>query len=346
MGRMIIDTEFNSAADIPAKLCVDGARRAERSGFGAVWKGESNSRDPLVLLTQMAAMTGSIDLGTAIYHVFGRSPVTMAIQAATFNELNDGRLIVGLGVGTPVIANWHGGGFERPLRQMIEYIDILRAAYAGEKVPDFEGDFFSTSGGFKLAFQPTHPLRIMVAGLGPQMARLAGRLSDGIIINMANPPMIAEIAENFREGAREAGRDPSKLDIIAKVRVCIHPDPAVARGRLKRVLTFYALQKGYAEMLRKMGWGEVIDTVQAKYQAEGFHAARREIPDEMVDDVPMYASSDLGGLKARLNAYAEAGSTRCNVPYVPAGEDLSGEIEHFLDEMAGVIKEGDLGLGL
>src|SRR5262245_30657048 len=162
----------------------------------------------MVLLSAMAARTTTLDLGTAIYHVFGRSPVTLGVQAATFNDLSDGRLILGLGVGNPVIAAWHGEKFDRPLRLMREYVEILRAVYSGERVPDYEGDFFSTSSAFKLAFQPSdHPLRLWVAGLGPQMARLAGKLSDGIVTNIATPPIIEMIAEHAREGAREAGRD-------------------------------------------------------------------------------------------------------------------------------------------
>jgi alkanesulfonate monooxygenase SsuD/methylene tetrahydromethanopterin reductase-like flavin-dependent oxidoreductase (luciferase family) len=329
---MIIDTEFNSAAQIPMKICVDAAVMAERQGFGCVWKGESNSRDPLVLLSAMAARTSTLDLGTAIYHVYGRSPVTLALQAAALNEFSDGRLILGLGVGNPIIAAWHGDTFDRPLRRLREYVEILRAAYSGERVPDYAGDFYSTSNGFKLAFDPpAQPLRLWIAALGPQMARLAGRLGDGIIINIANPPMIKEIVENFRDGARQAGRDPDALDVVTKMRVSLDEDPARARWALKKVLTFYALQAGYSDMLRQMGWSEVVDRVQALHKTEGFSAARKALPDEMVDDVPMYAASDMEALPQKLAGYEDAGSTRCVVAYVPSGEDLWGEIRHFLE---------------
>src|SRR5262249_43917900 len=115
---MIIDTEFNSAAQVPSRICVAAAGIAERRGFGCVGKGESNSRDPMVLLSAMAATTTTIDLGTAIYHLYGRSPVTLGIQAATFNEYSNGRLILGLGVANPVIADWHGGSFDRPIARL------------------------------------------------------------------------------------------------------------------------------------------------------------------------------------------------------------------------------------
>lgn len=329
---MIIDTEFNSAAQIPSKICLDAAVLAERQGFGCVWKGESNSRDPMVLLSAMAARTTTLDLGTAIYHIFGRSPVTLGFQAATFNELSDGRLILGLGVGNPVIAAWHGDKFERPLRRMREYVEIVRAVYSGEKVPDYDGDFYSTSSAFKLAFRPPDaPLRLWIAGLGPQMAKLAGKLSDGIVINIANPPIIREIVEHAREGAREAGRDPNALEVVSKVRVSLAEDADKARWALKKVLTFYSLQRGYSDVLCQMGFEPVVRKVQETHKTDGFAAARKLIPDEMFDVVPMYSGSDLSGLPSRLNEYAEAGSTRCVVAYVPSGDDLRGELENYLN---------------
>jgi len=328
---VIIDTEFNSAAQIPSKICLDAAVLAEKQGFGCVWKGESNSRDPMVLLSGMAARTTTLDLGTAIYHVYGRSPVTLAFQAATFNEMSDGRLILGLGVGNPVIAAWHGQEFDRPLRRMREYVEILRAAYSGEKVPDHVGDFYSTSSAFKLAFRPPEaPLRVWIAGLGPQMAKLAGKLSDGIIINIANPPIIREIVEHAREGAREAGRDPDALEVVSKIRVSLAEDADEARWALKKVLTFYSLQRGYSEVLCRMGFEPIVRKVQETHKAENFAAARKLIPDEMFDVVPMYAGSDLAGLPARLREYEEAGSTRCVVAYVPSGQDLWGELQRYL----------------
>jgi alkanesulfonate monooxygenase SsuD/methylene tetrahydromethanopterin reductase-like flavin-dependent oxidoreductase (luciferase family) len=339
---VIIDTEFNSAAQIPSDICLRAAVAAERRGFGCVWKGESNSRDPLVLLSAMAALTSELKLGTAIYHVFGRSPVTMGIQAATFNELSGGRLLLGLGVGNGIISGWHGQEFSRPVRLAREYIEIVRAVYSGERVPDINGDFFSTRGGFRLAFKPPQePLEIWLAGLGPQLARLAGKFCGGVMINMANGEMISEIAENVRVGAKEAGRDPDDIQIVSKIRVSLHEDVSRARWALKKVLTFYSLQQGYSQMLHRMGWGDVVDTIQLKYRTEGFAAARRSIPDEMIDGVPMYAGTDLSGLPAKLASHAAAGVTRCNVAYVPADDSRQWqEIDNFLTLAGSVIGEG------
>ena len=337
---MIIDTEFNSAAQIPSGICIDSAVAAEQRGFGAVWKGESNSRDPMVLLTAMAMRTSSLRLGTAIHHLYARSPVAMAIQAATFNEVSGGRLILGLGVGNPIIAAWHGQEFSRPLARLREYIEIMRAAYSGERVPDRAGDFYGAGRGFKLTFTPPHPLEVWIAGLGPQMSRLAGRLGDGIVINIANPPIIKEIVDRAKAGAREAGRDPEALQAVSKMRVSLHEDVTVARSALKKVLTFYSLQDGYGEVLTQMGFGDVVTTVREKHRAEGFSAARAQIPDEMLDVVPMYAGTDLSGLPARLAEYEQAGSTRCVVAYVPSGGDLRGEVMSFVEQVSALLIKG------
>ncbi len=339
---MIIDTEFNSAAQIPSAVCLRAAVEAEKHGFGCVWKGESNSRDPMVLLSAMAALTNDVRLGTAIYHVFGRSPVTLGIQAATFNEMSGGRLLLGLGVGNRIIAGWHGEEFTRPLALAREYIEIVRAVYSGEKLPDIGGDFFSTRGGFKLSFTPPEaPLEILLAGLGPQMAKLAGKLCGGVMINMADGPMIEEIVGNVREGAREAGRNPADIQVVSKIRVCLHEDIDQARWALKKVLTFYSLQQGYSDMLRRMGWGEVVDTIKTKHKTEGFAAARRSIPDEMVDSVPMYAGTDLSGLPAKLASHQNAGVSRCNVAYVPADDNRQWEeIERFVGLAGALIAQG------
>jgi probable F420-dependent oxidoreductase len=330
-GEVIFDTEFNSAAQVPMKICVRGAELAEERGFGCVWKGESNSRDPMVLLSAYAARTTRIELGTAIYHVYGRSPITLAIQAAALNELSDGRFIFGLGVGNPIIAAWHGNTYSRPLRRMREYIEIVRAAYAGERV-NYEGEFFSCSKSFRLAFEPPpYPLRIWMAALGPQMCKLAGKIADGVMINMANPDRVRQIISWAREGAVSAGRDPDQLEIIPKIRVALHEDGQLAQRALKKVLAFYSLQEGYGQMLCDMGYPDEVARAREAHRAGGFRAAWDQVPDHMLERVPMFAGDTLTGLDERLKEFEQAGATRLVVAFVPAGDDLMGEITRFIE---------------
>src|SRR3989338_3114513 len=114
---MIYDVEINSAAHYPAAEVPGLVALAEQVGFGAFWKCESNSTDPLILLSAVASRTKTIKLGTAIYHIYGRSPVTLGVQSATLQDLSGGRLLLGLGVANKAIAGWHGGVFDRPLKR-------------------------------------------------------------------------------------------------------------------------------------------------------------------------------------------------------------------------------------
>src|SRR5262252_9406185 len=155
---MIYDVEINSAAHYPAAGVVDLIVLAEQVGFGAFWKGESNSTDPLIMLSGVASRTKSIKLGTAIYHIYGRSAVTLGIQAATLQDLSGGRLLLGLGVANKAIAGWHGGVFDRPLKRAREYIDVVRKVAAGERV-EYEGEVYSTTQPglptFQLSWKPS-----------------------------------------------------------------------------------------------------------------------------------------------------------------------------------------------
>lgn len=328
---MIFDTEFNSAAQVPARIAVEAAVLAEERGFGCVWKGESNSRDPLVLLSAYAAQTSRLELGTAIYHMYGRSPVTLGIQAATINEYSGGRLLLGLGVANPTIAAWHGDTYTKPLRRIREYVEILRAAYAGERV-EYEGEFYKSTQGFKLAFEPPpYPLSVWLAALGEPMCKMAGRIADGVVINMADPARVRVIGDWCRESARAAGRDADSFQVATKLRVALHPDPEVARATLKKVLTFYALQNGYGQMLTAMGLGDEVDAIRAAHASGGFRAARAAVSDRLFDSVPMFAGSSMDGLAERLRAYEEAGVTRMIVAFVPVTDDYRGEIERFVE---------------
>lgn len=337
---MEYDVEFNSGAFYPAAGTVELAQIAEERGFGAVWKGESNSTDPLVLLSAMAARTRTIKLGTAIYHIYGRSPVTLGIQAATLNDLSGGRLLLGLGVANQPIASWHGGTFDRPIRRIREYAEIVRKVASGERV-EYQGEIYRTTP-FKLSWRPSFPeIRVYFAGLGAQMTRLAGRVADGVVVNMANPPMIREIVKRVRSGAAEAGRDSTGLEYIIKVRVCLNADRDRALAKLKQVLTFYTLAgaegEGYNALFAAMGYGDEVRAVREAYERGGFKAAQAAVPDVMLEGdatrppVPMIAATSIEEVRDRLQPYLEAGATRLIIPYVPSTDDAVGEARRFLE---------------
>jgi alkanesulfonate monooxygenase SsuD/methylene tetrahydromethanopterin reductase-like flavin-dependent oxidoreductase (luciferase family) len=331
MQAMIFDVEINSAAHYPAAEVPGLIELAEHAGFGAFWKGESNSTDPFVMLSAVASRTKKIKLGTAIYHIYGRSPVTLGIQSATLQDLSGGRLLLGLGVANKAIAGWHGGVFDRPLKRAREYIEVTRKVAAGERV-EYEGDIYNTGKRFQLSWKPNFPnVPVYLAGLGPQMTKLVGKIADGVVINMATPAKVREIAGRVREGAIEAGRDPSKIEIIAKSRVSLNPDKNAARAKLRQVLTFYNIADHYSDMLRGMGFDKEVSAIHEAFQMGGFKAAMGALTDEYMDKLPVVPASDVREIKEKMKAFEEAGVTRMVIPYVPVTEPVVDDARRFFE---------------
>jgi 5,10-methylenetetrahydromethanopterin reductase len=277
------------------------ARLAEVHGFDCAWGGEANNKDPTVMLSAIAAVTTELKIGSAIYHILGRTPATLALQAAGFDELSAGRFLLGIGSSNPTIAKWHGQILDHPLGRVQEYIEIVRAALAGEKL-NFTGKYF-TAQNFKMAFKPSgRKIPIYLAAFGPQMTRLAGRITDGVVINMANPVEIRRIADEVRAGAAEAGKDPAEMEIICKIRCSIAAKYDTAREALSHALTYYALADYY----------------------------RKLITDEMFRSLPMVAATSAPEVVAQIKPYADAGATRIILPYVAASDDVVGELREFI----------------
>ncbi len=326
---MLIDIEFNSGAQLPLDSIPELARLAETHGFGCVWGGEANNKDPTVMLSAVAAVTERIRIGSAVYHVLGRTPATLALQAAGLNELSRGRLFLGIGVSNPTIARWHGLTMDRPVGRIREYLEIVRRAMAGEKV-DYEGAYYR-SHGFKMAFRPgTTHIPVFLAAFGPKMSRLAGSISDGILINMANPREIRRIVEDVRSGAQEAGKDPNKIEIICKVRCSIAPTYGAAREALSHALTYYALADYYRDLLARMGFGAEIEAMREAWKTGGFHAARQLITDPLFKGLPLVAATSINEVIDQLRPYEQAGATRVILPYVAASADVVDEISSFI----------------
>ena len=163
------------------------------------------------------------------------------------------------------------------------------------------------------------------------MTRLAGRLTDGVLINMANPSEIHRITEEVRVSAEQAGKDPAKLEIICKIRCSIASQYSVAREALSHALTYYALADYYRDLLGRMGFGEEIEAMRAAWKAGGFHAARKLVTDRMFSSLPLVAATSAKEVMEQIKPYIQAGATRVILPYVAASDDVVGETQNFIE---------------
>ena len=189
------------------------AREAEALGYSDAWSLEIDGVDCFAPLA-VAAMATQMRVGTAIANVFTRGPATLASTAAGLAEIAPGRFCLGLGAGSqPIVEFWNGGTFRRPATRVREMVQVLRQAFAGERVT-FQGETLHVNG-FRLSRPVAEPIPIHVAALRPGMLRVAGEVGDGAIINWLSAEDVPTPVSIARQAAAEAGRDPEALEITA-----------------------------------------------------------------------------------------------------------------------------------
>jgi alkanesulfonate monooxygenase SsuD/methylene tetrahydromethanopterin reductase-like flavin-dependent oxidoreductase (luciferase family) len=101
---------------------------------------------------------------------------------------------------------------------MVESIQIIRRLWDGEHVTH-EGKYFQMQNA-RLYDLPEQPVPIYISAMGPKTMRIAGEHGDGLI-TAANKVTDKELINEFREGARSAGKNPDTLPILAELFVFV-----------------------------------------------------------------------------------------------------------------------------
>jgi len=283
--------------------------RAEERGFRAAWFPEITFGDAFGAATAVATRTSRVELGTGVVGIWSRSPVTMALQAATLNELSGGRLLLGLGLqARGYVEGWHGRTYERPVRAMREYVTILRRILSGEPVT-FEGEIFSVRN-FQLQMQPPErPARIYLAAIGPQMTRLAGELADGVLGYCYSLEYLRDVVvPNLRAGAERAGRTLDGFDVACGFPTIVG-DAGLEqiRGQALMFATARSSSPEYEKSFAAAGFGGEVAEIFARLERGDVPGALDTVSTDMADAVTI--AGPTGHVRERIAAYRDAGLT-------------------------------------
>ena len=121
---------------------LDYVVEAEKLGLDICWVAEAWGSDAPSPLGYLAARTSRLLLGSGVAQLGTRTPVSLAMTALTLAELSGNRFLLGLGPSGPqVIEGLHGVPFAKPLARMRETIEVIRQAFAGQKIT-FTGSQF------------------------------------------------------------------------------------------------------------------------------------------------------------------------------------------------------------
>jgi probable F420-dependent oxidoreductase len=256
------------------------ATAAERCGYDAVVAGEVAGPDVFALLGAIACATERVKLGTGVVPLATRSPALLAMGFQSVASLAPGRVVAGVGVSSPtVVERWHGRTFAPPLAYVREALPALRAALAGEKLA-VAGEHVR-SDGFRLTLPAGPPVPIVLGAMRPRMIRLAGELADGAFLTWCPPEEAAEAVELVRAGAREAGRDPGELLVIASFFAYAGPQLDLARERMRRYVLQYASVSTHRDSFARSITN--LDEVEAAWREGDRKRALSLVSDEAVD---------------------------------------------------------------
>ncbi len=229
---------------------LDDVARAEDLGFASYWMAQVGLIDALGVIGAHGDTGSDMALGTAVISTWERHPHMLAAQALTTQALIGDRLILGIGLNhEPHVKAALGYEWDRPIRHMSEYLSILGDLLATGST-EFEGDIWSYTGS---ATRPSEGVpKVMIAALGEQMLRLAGRRTDGTILWCVGPETIrTHIAPIINDAAAAADRPAPS--IVCSIPVWVTDDPEPARALLAHVLADYATLPSYRAMMDREG---------------------------------------------------------------------------------------------
>jgi probable F420-dependent oxidoreductase len=274
-------------------------------GYTDAWSAELNGFDaftPLALASQWAPQ---LRLGTAIVGIYGRAPVTMAVQAGTLADLAPGKFVMGIGTSSKVaVEQWNGIPFEKPYQRSRDMLRFLREALAGGKVTH-EYETFSVHG-FRLEPAPKVPPALALAALRPGMIRLAAAEAGIAITNWLSPADVPQVRA-------VAGPD---CELVARIFVVPTADADIARQIGRRVVAAYLTVPVYAAFHEWLGRGEVIAPMLAAWNSGDRRGALEAIPDSLIDELVVHGP--LERCRDRVAEYQETGLDTPVIQILPA----------------------------
>ena len=187
---------------------------------------------------------------------------------------------------------------------------------------------------------------VWIAGYGPKVLAMAGRVADGVILQFADPDLIEWCVSHVHKGARDAGRDPHEVEIMAAAPVWVSNDLAVARDRVR---WFPALVSNHVvDLLSRYKPEDLPPALTSYVSNRGKYDYQHHcevgsdnaefVSDEVVDRFALVGP--VGAHREKLTRLIKAGVTQFNIYLMCGDEEQTLEtyrrdvLPHFKEEAA------------
>ncbi len=326
----------------------------EKAGLDLVWVAEAYGLDGPSLMGYIAALTESVEIGSAILPIYTRTPTLIAMTAAGVDTLSDGRFHLGLGSSGPqVIEGWHGVPFTAPIGRTREIIDVCRKVWAREGPLLHEGKYYSMplpagegtglGKALKIIAHPVRPrIPIWVAALGEKNVSMTAEVADGWIPMLFMPEKAHDVWGTSLD-AGLAKRDPSlgALQITTGGILAIGEGDEVVKlrelGRSMAALYIGGMgAKGknfYNDVVKRYGFEEEAEAIQDLYLSGKKAEAEALVPSELLEATSLCGPE--GYVAERIAAYHEAGVTHLQVTPIPVDNQRPVDLIATVKKLAG-----------
>jgi 5,10-methylenetetrahydromethanopterin reductase len=295
-------------ADIPAQ-----ARAAEEGGASTLWIAcHLYLRDPVTTAALALGATRKIRIALMAMSPYTTHPVYIAMAAATLEEMYPGRVILCLGAGAPADLKAAGIDSPRPLVSIGEAVTICRSLFKGE-MTDLQGEMFRVAG--RRLVNGGRDIPIVIAASRPNMLKLAGRQSDGVLISAATSPPFVKAC--LAQAAPADGRKFLRAGIVY-TRLGA-PDPA------RRLLGFVLRGAHHAENVRLGGTTLDQAALGAAYAAENWAEVDRLVTDDVVRRHA--ACGTAAEVRARLAEYRAIGLDQVVIGGMDTAETIASALK-------------------
>ena len=235
---------------------VNEVEFTEKANMDTYWLAQVWRFDAMTLIPHLAKAGPNLQFATGVVASWLRHPMTLATQALTTNLLTGGKFTLGVGLmHQPIIEGMMEIPFDRPVRHMREYLDVLMPLIENRQA-DASGATVSYHGPVDIPEAPTCP--VILAALGPQMLSLAGSRTAGTVTWMTGPNTIREhIVPTIGTAAEKADRPAPR--IVALVAVHVTDDTGSAGAAAAEKLALYGQMPSYRHMLDREGFAGAAD---------------------------------------------------------------------------------------
>ncbi len=310
------------------QLNIDWVQTAERLGVAIAFSAEAWWNDAATPLAYLADKTSTIKLATGIMQTTARTPAMTAMTALALHDLTGGRFILGLGASGPqVVEGLHSTRYNPALSRTKETVDICRMIFRGEKV-NYDGKVYqmplaaSEGKAIRIDHEPAD-IPIYLATLGPKSLVYTGEAAQGWLGTSFSPDHPEAHVDYLAQGAAQAGRSISDIDLCVSARIEIGDDIEAMIDRRRPAVAFNMGGMGsadtnfYNDAFKRAGYEEDARAIQSLWLAGKRKEAAARVPDAMVTEFQILGNQDM--VRERLARYREAGVTTLKLGLDGAG---------------------------